>query len=345
MPIVSASRLPVGERDGVLAHPVVAVADVLGQRAAEGDVEHLHAAAQRQHRQVELDGREGHGDLELVVDLGDAVQRVVVRLLAVAPRVDVAAAGQQHAVEVAQHAAGVAAPARGSAAPAPGRHRRGRPPCCTAGCWRTRRACPRRRRSAPGRTGRSAAAAGSWPHPGRGRNVRRCDDRAMALVRREILPEVPSARVLDHADQPGDRAGDRRAGAGLGGRRRRRRRPRRRRGAGVAGRRPDRPGPADAPLRRRGRGPRRGAGPAGDGEHGHADRQQPVVRRRGRRRAALLRRRRRQAHRRDDPRGRRRRHDVPRAARRRRADHAVELPDADRLVEDRAGAGHRQHRS
>jgi hypothetical protein len=69
----------------------------------ERDVEHLHATTQRQHRQVELDGGEGHRDVELVVDVGDAVEVVVGRFLAVAPRVHVAATGQQHAVEVLQH--------------------------------------------------------------------------------------------------------------------------------------------------------------------------------------------------------------------------------------------------
>ena len=84
---------PGGEIHRVLAHPVVAVADVLLQRAAERNVEHLHAAAQGQHRQVELDGRQAHGDVELVVDLGDAVQVLVGGFLAVAARVDIAAAG------------------------------------------------------------------------------------------------------------------------------------------------------------------------------------------------------------------------------------------------------------
>ena len=44
-----------------------------------------------------------------------------------------------------------------------------------------------------------------------------------------------------------------------------------------------------------------------------------------------------------DPGRRRHRRDLPRAARRRRGDRAVELPDADRLVGVRAGAGGRQH--
>ena len=41
---------------------------------------------------------------------------------------------------------------------------------------------------------------------------------------------------------------------------------------------------------------------------------------------------------------RRRRRDHPRSARRRRPDHAVEFPDRDPGLEDRAGAGLRQHR-
>ena len=45
----------------------------------------------------------------------------------------------------------------------------------------------------------------------------------------------------------------------------------------------------------------------------------------------------------DDPRRRRRRHDLPRAARRRRPDRALELPARHRLVEGGPGAGRRQH--
>jgi acyl-CoA reductase-like NAD-dependent aldehyde dehydrogenase len=95
------------ESHRVLAHPVVAVADVLYQGAAERDVQHLHAAAQREHRQIELDGGEAHRDVEIVVRRHDAVQGVVVGLLAVPARVDVAAARQQHTVEVLQHGEGV----------------------------------------------------------------------------------------------------------------------------------------------------------------------------------------------------------------------------------------------
>ena len=94
---------PVRERHLVLAHPVLAAPDVLAQGAAEGNVEHLHSPAESEHRQVELDGGEAHGNVELVVLGHDAVQRVVVGLLAVAPRVDIAAPGQQDPVEMLQH--------------------------------------------------------------------------------------------------------------------------------------------------------------------------------------------------------------------------------------------------
>ena len=70
----------------VLAHPVLVVADVLHQRATQHDVEHLHATAQRQHRQVELQRRAGHRHVEFVVGSNDAVQRFLGRLLAVAAR-------------------------------------------------------------------------------------------------------------------------------------------------------------------------------------------------------------------------------------------------------------------
>ena len=63
----------------------------------------------------------------------------------------------------------------------------------------------------------------------------------------------------------------------------------------------------------------------------------------GGRHLPLLRRRARAAARRHDPGRRRPGLHRARAARRRRADHAVELPADDRLVEARAGAGGRQH--
>ena len=70
-------------RPGVEAHGVVdeaVVVDVLDERAAEGHVEHLVAAADGEQRQAELDGRAGDGEVE----------RVVVGVDAVTARVDVA---------------------------------------------------------------------------------------------------------------------------------------------------------------------------------------------------------------------------------------------------------------
>ena len=75
-----------------------------------------------------------------------------------------------------------------------------------------------------------------------------------------------------------------------------------------------------------------------------ADRRRTRRGRHGRAGLPLLRRRGRQALRRDDPGRRRRRPDVPRAARRRRPDRALELPAQHRELEARPGARVRQHR-
>ena len=73
-------------------------------------------------------------------------------------------------------------------------------------------------------------------------------------------------------------------------------------------------------------------------QRGQADRRRARRDGHGRRHVPLLRGRGRADARRHDPGRRRRRDDLPRAARRRRADHAVELPADDRLVEARARA-------
>jgi hypothetical protein len=78
--------------DRVLHEPVVVRADVLHQVAAERDVEHLHAAADRQHRLVGLERQADDVELDLVVLGHDAVQLLSARLLPVPARVDVAAA-------------------------------------------------------------------------------------------------------------------------------------------------------------------------------------------------------------------------------------------------------------
>ncbi len=88
---------------------------------------------------------------------------------------------------------------------------------------------------------------------------------------------------------------------------------------------------------------RGGAGGAGGAQRGQADRRRARRDGDGGGHLPLLRRRARAADRQDDPGGGRRRHDVPRAARRRRADHALELPAHDRVLEGRAGARGRQH--
>ena len=146
--------------------------------------------------------------------------------------------------------------------------------------------------------------------------------------------------------QPGDRRADRDRAAV----RRRRRRPRRagraprlrRLGQRDARRALDRAaGLADAD-----RGARRRAGRAGGARRRQADRGRQGRRDPGRRRQPALLRRRRAA-----PGGPRRRRvhgrphvdDPPRADRRRRPDRAVELPADDGRLEDRPGAGGRQH--
>ena len=80
----------------------------------------------------------------------------------------------------------------------------------------------------------------------------------------------------------------------------------------------------------------RGAGDARGAQRRQADRRRARRDGDGGRDLPLLRGRPRAAARPDDPRRRRRRHDLPRAARRRRPDRAVELPARDRVVEGRA---------
>ena len=74
------------------------VGDVLVERAAAGDVEQLHPAADAEHRQVALERAAREGELEAVA-LGPGALRVRVGLGAVAGRVDVRAAGEDEPVE------------------------------------------------------------------------------------------------------------------------------------------------------------------------------------------------------------------------------------------------------
>jgi hypothetical protein len=87
----------------VLAHPVFVVADVLHQRSAQHDVQDLHSSAQSEHRQIEFQCGTRHGHVEFVVGGDDPYNELLGRFSSVTARIDVAAARQQHAVEVLQH--------------------------------------------------------------------------------------------------------------------------------------------------------------------------------------------------------------------------------------------------
>ncbi len=113
---------------------------------------------------------------------------------------------------------------------------------------------------------------------------------------------------------------------------------------GLAGRDASGAGQVAAAVGDARRGERRGARTDRVAERRQADRRRARRGCDGGRRLPLLRRRGRQEARRDDPRRRRRRHDLPRAARRRGADRAVELPAQHLVLEARAGARLRQHR-
>lgn len=81
---------------------------VLDQRSTQRDVQHLHPPADREHRHVALDGGPAQRDLEQIPvaeDLG-FVHRRMARLTE-DPRVDVAPAGENEAVDVRQDLVGV----------------------------------------------------------------------------------------------------------------------------------------------------------------------------------------------------------------------------------------------
>ncbi len=78
--------------------------DVLNQCSASRDVEHLRPAADRQQRHIVGHGAAREVDLELVAArFGIVGQRVTI--FTIENRVDVAPAGQQHAVHFAEHLA------------------------------------------------------------------------------------------------------------------------------------------------------------------------------------------------------------------------------------------------
>jgi hypothetical protein len=89
---------------------VVGVADVVGQvldqRAAERDVQQLHAAADPEHRQVAFQRAQRQRDLRAVA-VGPGVGGLGMALDAVGARVDVRAAGEHQAVEAVEHVVGV----------------------------------------------------------------------------------------------------------------------------------------------------------------------------------------------------------------------------------------------
>jgi hypothetical protein len=80
---------------------------VLVQRAARGNVEHLHAAADAEHGDVTLERPVRERKLEAVALLGGA-GRLVVRARAVGARIHVAAAGEHDGVEAVEQLVGVA---------------------------------------------------------------------------------------------------------------------------------------------------------------------------------------------------------------------------------------------
>jgi len=89
----------------------VALGQVLQQRAAAGDVEHLHPAADPEERQIPLDRALGQRDLERVALRVDVDGRGV-HGLAVGGGVDVRAAGEDQAVEQVEQLVGMLGRAR-----------------------------------------------------------------------------------------------------------------------------------------------------------------------------------------------------------------------------------------
>ena len=91
---------------GAMRREVEPVAEVLLERAAEGDVDHLHPTARAEHGHVPLAGEQGERDLELVAD---PQRRIIggMRLAAVQRRVEVAAARQEQAVDQVEQATGI----------------------------------------------------------------------------------------------------------------------------------------------------------------------------------------------------------------------------------------------
>ena len=100
----------VGAVEGADDAPVLVMADAVGhvlhERPAAGDVDQLHPPADAQHRQVALDRGARKRDLERVA-LGHRVDRLGVRLLAVAGGVDVSATGEDQTVDKLERRLGI----------------------------------------------------------------------------------------------------------------------------------------------------------------------------------------------------------------------------------------------
>ena len=80
---------------------------MLVQRAAADDVQRLHAAADRQQREVALGGGGEQGELVLVGDAIDVGAERGVRQLSVRRRVEVGPAAEDQAVEPVEQRSGV----------------------------------------------------------------------------------------------------------------------------------------------------------------------------------------------------------------------------------------------
>ena len=143
-----------GERAGRQAHVVVGaleaargaavllvaelVGKVLAQRAAEGDVDQLHAAADAEHRHVALDRAAGERELDAVA-LGHGVVGLGMGLGAVGGGVDVVAAGEDQPVEQVEHLVRVVLErARRAGSSPPARPRAGSRRCSSTAAARRR---------------------------------------------------------------------------------------------------------------------------------------------------------------------------------------------------------------
>ena len=324
---------------------------MLVEVSAEGHVEDLHSAADAQVRHAALDRSAGQRDLEVIaLTVGRLDARL--GLLAVAARVEVGAADQEQAVDAVEQRLGD--PHRSG----PGRAR----PLAHGP-----RVDGQKHGSGAGRLDRLHVGVrdemrGLVPEgPARpladgadaddGLAVHPDDlDTGCAALQRSCGQAIwlEGTRVGDRGvDSAGSRArhrgGDGRAPEGRPGRGRRRSGARQGGLPGLARRRPGGPrAPAAARRRRRSRARRR-ARAARVAQRRQADLGRAWRDRDGRRRLRVLRGRPRAAARLEHPGGRWRGRDLPRAARRRGADHALELPARDRLLEARPGARRRQH--